>query len=364
MAEEVAVTNSDPNALPVSEPTGVSEFDGGLREGATTSIDDLIGGLDDDDAVEDEDDDFGGADDIIEDLDEDEDEDDDDVYDDDDEEEDLDDEDLEDDEEEEDTTPDPEQFLKYKVKAKVNGEEIDVSVQELVDNYQLGQSAREKFSQAAQMRKQSEEFINLLRSPQTVWNVLEQLGHDVETMAEEYIVERIKYHQMPEGDRRAMEAEKKYEALMRKQQESERAQQQAQLDAQAKQYEGQLTEDINGALESIGLVNNKRTFAKVATIMAQALQNDMRLSATQAARLAKKEIQEEVSGLLADSDQETLERLVGSKEKVKATKARGKKVLRKKRPTDRNVPIVEKVAKKKRITREDPNAFNELFKSL
>lgn len=359
-----------PNELPVSDVKPVGEYDGGRYQGVTTNIDDLLGDLGDEPEVQDvepevpadeivEDDAFD--DEEVDDEEVDDEDDEDGIYD---EDEEVDDDDLDD--EPASKKPSPDEFLKYEVKAKINGEEVDVTVQELIDNYQLGQSAREKFSQAAQMRKQSEQFISLLKNPETVWNVIEQLGHNTEELAEQYIVERIKYHSMSDAEKRAMEAEKKYEQLSREQQRLQQEAQQRELAEQAKKYEGQLQAEITEALDSVGLVKNKRVFARVASIMADGLKNDMRLSATQAARIAKKQIQEEVSGFLAETDDETLSRFVGEKEKVKAGKVRGNKVKQRRKvdPRERGGTVVEKIREKKKLDPRDPNAYNELFKNL
>jgi hypothetical protein len=358
MSEENAAAAE--SAAPELTPISTADV---WREGATSSIDDLIGDLPDtpepaedfEDEVEEETTDEVEV----------EDESEDDVEDSEDAEESDDDAEASEDDVEE-VELSEEDLLEQTVKVKINGEDAKVTVQEAVDNYQLGLAARSKFEQATKMRQQSEQFINLLSNKDTIWNVIQQLGHDPDTLAEEYIVERIKVESMSPEEKRAMEAERRYEEMARKAKQLEDQQNEATLKSQQKEYAERIQADINEALDSVGLIKNKRTVAKVAQVLAQGLQNDMQLTPTQAARIAKKEITEDISNLLSDSSESALEKIMaGDESKVKTAKqARNKKIVRRKKVSKTSLPVTDKLMRDKKIDSKDPDAFNKLFNSI
>ena len=81
-------------------------------------------------------------------------------------------------------------------KVKINGEDIEVSEEELKAGYQTRKASDEKFREAAMSKKQAEEFINLLRTnPRKVLSN-PNLGIDVRKFAEEYLVEQMEDEMM------------------------------------------------------------------------------------------------------------------------------------------------------------------------
>src|ERR1019366_9855750 len=83
----------------------------------------------------------------------------------------------------------PQEAIKKSYKLKVGGKDVDVDESELLKRAQMGYSADEKWQEAAKMRKQMDGFIQLLQRDPA--KALEQMGYDVDKLAEERIQQRI-----------------------------------------------------------------------------------------------------------------------------------------------------------------------------
>ena len=66
--------------------------------------------------------------------------------------------------------PDEQKLLNTKLKAKVNGKEIEVSVKDLKDSYQLKQASQVKMEEAAKMKKQAQETLDEFTNWQQAMN--------------------------------------------------------------------------------------------------------------------------------------------------------------------------------------------------
>lgn len=212
---------------------------------------------------------------------------------------------------------DPEQLMDYTLKLKINGEEVEASVQDLADNYQLGVAARDKFNEASKLHKEASNVVEALKNPETVWDALEMLGHDVDRLADMRVVQKYQLENMDPRERQLWEKE---QAIQKRERELEQRRQNAQREQQeklAEEYKAQLRPKIEEALESNGMPKSQKMFIETVKTLKEFGDMGERLSFDQAARLTKRRLQEEMKAFYETTPEEELERLgaKGSKKK-------------------------------------------------
>lgn len=215
---------------------------------------------------------------------------------------------------------------KKSYKLKVGGKDVDVDEGELLKRAQMGYSADEKWQEAAKMRKQMDGFIQLLQRDPA--KALEQMGYDVDKMAEERIQQRIaEMQKSPEQlEREKLQRELQDMKDRDKAREDEyRAKESQRIQDQ---YAVELENDISSALDSnsYGFPKTPYVVKRIAdtmiTYLSQAMDPNSDLTPQQRERLKKitakdvlpivnSEIKQELSDMYSASPDEVFESLVG-----------------------------------------------------
>jgi hypothetical protein len=233
-------------------------------------------------------------------------------------------------------------------KLKVGGKDLEVDEAELMKRAQMGYSADQKWQEAAQMRKQMDGFIQLLQSDPA--KALEQMGYDVDKLAEDRIRSRIEEMQKsPEQ----IEKEKIQRELAEIKAEREREKQQVQEREKTRvqeQFAIEIENDISSALD-----NNEYGFPKtpyvvkriadtMITFLSQGMDPNNDLTPAQRDRLKKvtakdvlpivrDELLSEQRELYAMTPDEVFEQLVG---KERLNKYRRNKIKKTAKPASAN----------------------------
>lgn len=95
-----------------------------------------------------------------------------------------------------DNSPDAqfqERLKAHKEKLVVDGEEKELTIEELKRGYGTHQAATKVWQEAAKINKQNENIIGALKDQQRIGQVLSYLGHDVYKLAEQVILERMQW---------------------------------------------------------------------------------------------------------------------------------------------------------------------------
>lgn len=144
------------------------------------------------------------------------------------------------------TAPD---YTSTKHKVKIDGQELDISYDELVKGYQLEKSSKTRFNEAARLQKQVESFVETLRSGDL--SILRDIvpQDKLRDYSEKELLEYIQWENMSEHEKRAIVAERerdkyKSEDDKRKEQEQSWHMQQAEVKAA-----GEIDEQIHQAIE-------------------------------------------------------------------------------------------------------------------
>lgn len=160
------------------------------------------------------------------------------------------------------------------ITVKVNGKEKNIPIEELVDRYQRGEGANEKFEQAAQIRKQAESVLVALKK-----NPLAVLRHPalgiepaaLRGMMEKALYEEIQYEQMTPEQREAVDNKRRLETIEAEKEtlsQEKAARDKAELQ---RQYSEEYNKQIVQALEKSDLPKTAYTVKRMAYYMSQVL---------------------------------------------------------------------------------------------
>lgn len=181
------------------------------------------------------------------------------------------------------TTPEAQAAADYRAmmhKVKLDGKELDVPYQELVESYQLKSSSHKKFQEAADAKRQVTEFLS--RAKEDPWSLLQQLGLDPDELATKRAADRLEWEMMPEDKRRLIEKERdvtKREKELKKFEDEREQQRQQQL---AHQVEQELDLEIGEVLKTKGLKPTPKVVARIAEVMIAALESGQTIPAAKA----------------------------------------------------------------------------------
>jgi hypothetical protein len=207
--------------------------------------------------------------------------------------------------------------ISKKYKVKIDGKDEEVEEAELLKGYSHGTAANKKMQEAAALRKQSEEFVNLLRTDP--WKLLEdpRLGHNARKIAEEYVWKKIQEDQMTPEQKELAEARQKltsYEEEKKAAAKIKEDQEHATLQAK---YASDYSNDIIKTLEVAGLPKTPGTVKRMAYYMSQALARNIKdpkypvLGAKDVVELVKQDYINESKELFGALDAEMLVKLLG-----------------------------------------------------
>jgi hypothetical protein len=202
----------------------------------------------------------------------------------------------------------------FKLKVKDKEIEFDASDEERVKKaIQKGLGADEAFTSAAEMRKQAETFLGMLKDPKSLRKVLTdpRIGIDLKKFAEEYVWEQIQEQQLtPEQKKqRDRDAElQRYKDEEKKGKEEREANENRELQQRfAQDYDQRIT----SALTAAALPKTPATVKRMAFYMLQAVQNGYELEPGDLVEQVRKDYIEEVQGLFGQTDGDTLLSLLG-----------------------------------------------------
>lgn len=241
----------------------------------------------------------------------------------------------------EDTGEDlPKEVAKKNFKLKVDGRDVEVDEGELVKRAQMGYSADKKWQEAAEMKKQLQDFIGFLQKDPA--SALEQMGFNVDELAEQRIQQRIEeMKKSPEQlEREKMQKElEQMKAEREKEKESARNQEMQRLQDH---FAVEIENDISGALDdnSYGFPKTPYVVKRIADTMILAMEEGrktnnqalMNIKAKDVLGLVQEEIRRELHDMYALSPDEVFEQLIG---KDRLNKYRRGKI---KRPKADQVP--------------------------
>lgn len=201
-----------------------------------------------------------------------------------------------------------------RVKIKVDGEEVEITLDQAVREYRRRAAADKRFQEASAQRKAADDLMSKLKSDP--WEALRELGVDPDKAASDRILAKIEEEKLAVDNPAELERRK-----IAKQLEQEKAAREA-LEKQKEEVELSKKRDIirsridkqfTAALTEAKLPATPYTVARMAEVVARNIREDPRFDATPAelAQLVREDIQVELAAVLRSLKPEQIEAFLG-----------------------------------------------------
>lgn len=200
---------------------------------------------------------------------------------------------------------------KKKYKVKVDGAESEVDEDELLRGYQTRKASAKHLEEAAAIRKQAENFLELLKTnPRKVLSH-PTLGHDLRKFAEEILGEALEDELMEPSARELKQLKQQL-----KEREEKEAAQKAYAEEQIRnelkvKYTEHYQNEILKTLEAADLPKTPETVKRMAYYMHQGLSRSMDLKPSDVVDLVKEDYMVAIKSLFGSVDGEKLMELLG-----------------------------------------------------
>lgn len=224
------------------------------------------------------------------------------------------------------------QELKKRLKLKVNGKEIEEEIDfndedRLREILQKGHAADSKFQEAANLRKQMEQFVQLMQSDPI--RALRELGHDPDDIAEKHMKHRLEEMQLSPEQRRVNELNAKLEKMEAEKKALEEEKLQEQQSRAQQEYERQLDKEMTEALESSTLPKSPYVVKRIAETMMAALdsaEEGQEIRVADVLPHVEKSIKSEIQQMFGALPGDVIEKILGDNVTSKMRKYRRSKI--------------------------------------
>lgn len=190
-------------------------------------------------------------------------------------------------------------------KLKVNGKDVEKTIDELIRDAQKGISADEKFQKASELAKKNAQYEEIAKRIDSgdVSFLIDKLGHNkFREFAENYLIDYLEYQQLPPEKREALEYRRQaeeYKSKLDSREAQEKEQQMATVRSQAIQ---EIDAEIAEVLKTSGKKPTPYFVARIAENMLASLQTksvEPKMAAKSAYDKALSSIQADVSEYLS-----------------------------------------------------------------
>lgn len=205
---------------------------------------------------------------------------------------------------------------KKKIKYKVDGEEIEEELdldneEELVKRSSLAKAAHKRMEEAAQMRKDFEQFLTVFK--QDPAQVMQALGLNVDDFAEKYLDSKLQELQKTPEQKKQEQLEKELEKYKKEAEAAKKAQEEAMFAKMQAQVAKEIEDDITDALKSTpDLPRSPYVVKRIAEAMMIAFEKGHTgVKVKDVLPIVKKQIQSEWQDMFGQLPEDILEQVVG-----------------------------------------------------
>ena len=209
-------------------------------------------------------------------------------------------------------------------KMKVDGEEIELSREEVIKYAQMGKAGQKRMAEASQIKKEAQQLVQMLRdNPEAVLADPAILGSDekVIELAQKILSRALENEQKSPETKQKEALEKELEDLRRKVKDDEERKSAEEYERMVSEQESQLEEQITEAIETSGLPKSPFVLKRLADVLLAAAENDKDVSPKQAMNIVKREMQKDLREYIEALQDDALEEVV-SADKIKKLRQR------------------------------------------
>lgn len=226
------------------------------------------------------------------------------------------------------------QAEKRKLKAKVNGQEIEVSEDEILRDYQKYMAADAKMKEAATLKKQLEGFVSYIK--ENPKEGLKQLGIDPRKFSEDTLLAFLEDEMMDPKDKELKTTKQRLAELEKKEQEEAEKIKQAEIAELEKQYADDYSNKIISALEAEKIPRTPFTIRRMASYMAEGLKRGVDLNPVDVVKQVKKDYSEDYATIFKGMEPQDIISIFGD-DLIKKIRKYDTQMVNQ-RPTSRHVP--------------------------
>lgn len=194
---------------------------------------------------------------------------------------------------------------------KVDGEELEVTTEELIRRAQKTSAADRYLEQAKSKMKEVEQFTADIRkaSEDPLIRAYLEKGRDG---LYDVVAEMLEYEQLPAEERQKRDRQRELEEKAKRADELEAKEREAQEAQLAQQYAQRIESEVNAMIEAAGFQKSEHAVRRAAGLLEAAfMQNDQTVTRDKLASLLRKELQADMQGNLSSLEPEQLAEMLG-----------------------------------------------------
>lgn len=211
--------------------------------------------------------------------------------------------------------PDPyAEVAKQKYRVSVDGQDRELTVEELARDYNIRQASMKRFEEAAAKEKQVEKFFQtLLKDPKSVLasEHFAKQGFNLRQFAESIMREHIEQEMLTPEQRAQAEKDRMLEEYKRRDEESQKTEAQKKREADKQAAEHKFSTKFQESLEASKLPKSPFVLKRMVEFQRQALKNKYDFTPQELGSLVREEISREVGEMFSTMEPEVLSQLLG-----------------------------------------------------
>ena len=225
--------------------------------------------------------------------------------------------------------------LAKRLSLKINGkeEEFDLSnddhIERLKQYAQKGEGADQKFQEAAKMRKQMEEFAKLMQDDPI--EALRKLGKDPDSIAEDYMKQRIADLSKSPEQKEREKLQKELEEIRKEKERLENEKHEAEQHRIQEEYSRQLDVEITEALDKSELPKSPYVVKRIAENLMLGIEKNPDISVADILPIVERQIKGEIRQMFEALPEEIVEKILGDNV---SNKLRKRRLSRMKKPVE------------------------------
>lgn len=193
-----------------------------------------------------------------------------------------------------------------KIKVKVDGKEVEVTLDELKKGYSHGRAAAQRMEQATLQMKQAEEFIRVLKEDPIKVLTDPRLGVNARKVAEEYLLAQLEEDAMDPRDKELRDTKKRLAEKEEAEKRAKEEQEQKRLEAEKAKYREHYQAEIIAALDKSGLPKTEATVKRTAYYLGRAIEKGLDLKAEDVVDMVREDYLNEQKQLVGGLEPEKI----------------------------------------------------------
>ena len=238
-------------------------------------------------------------------------------------------------------------------KVVINGKEAEVSTADLIKGYQKHAASGERFEEAAKVKKQLVDLVELMKTDPIEVLKHPSLGHDIRKLAEDWLYEQIQYENMDPKEKELIDVKNELKITRQKEEQTKKEAQNREIESYRTHYAKQYQGEIQEAMETSGLPKTPETVSRLVYYLKKGLAKNVRLKATDVVDLVRDDYMKSAKAMFGSADAETLVKMFGQDFIKKVQKHEAKKLKDTGKTPKIQPPSDGRVRGKKPLTKDE-----------